>query len=276
ICHRQQRQNQLSSSSKSKWICILLSLNSCLCILFNCSVLLYVALSRLLDDINNASGVGIGGQSCELIAYLFYVSVCLVYSSYSLQAFYRLCCVVLYKYKYLVQCSTFCLIILFRWCFCCLVFLPVVLLKQKIFHQNQKYYCIARTPSIFVYFVLTMYGIPLILTTIFYLWIMFYIKNKKCGRYRENHQRDLIIIKRIMITILSLFCAEIPRIALNAYYYATGYFLPITSSVSALLESIAFIFLSMMTLYFTMQIQTRIYIKNRINKILSCRFACCC
>jgi hypothetical protein len=199
---------------------------------------------------------------------LFYdISECSVYYSYCLQAFYRLCRIVFYKKKFLLSYSLYVILIIGQWIVELILLLPPVFIKWYTRLPTEKYCLIPYTyigPEI--YHILLLYFIPLICLIIIYRWITTYMRRISrtptliiATTQRFRNQRDLIVIKRILILISILIVLRLPTVIFMIHGAITGSLYPLTYGIVGLITSVCMILIGIITIYFTSQLRKQVF-----------------
>ena len=193
---------------------------------------------------------------------------CSIYHSYYLQAFYRLCRVVFYKKKSLLNYSLFIMLIIGQWTLTITVLLPPIFLKWYV-HLPTEEYCLVPYTYLLpeTYHISIIYMIPLVCISIVYLWITLYIRYSSrasllilTANQRQRNLRDLTVIKRIIFLISILVALRFPTVIFMIYAVNVGHLYPYTFSIVGLITSVCMIFIGLMMIHTTPQLQNNLFI----------------
>ncbi len=168
---------------------------------------------------------------CYARSYLVAVALAGLYHSYLIQACFRLFRVRFYKHKQLHSSRFMFRLIWIQWLMDFLLLMPTLIL-QHYNYMPQYYYCqILYTNwrgiinvSIIVYY------FPMIVIGSIYFYIVYYMKQNRSIAIQENrqlaNQRDLTILRRIIILLGMLCMLSFPSAVLYFWYLITGYLYP--------------------------------------------------
>jgi hypothetical protein len=254
-------------------ISFLLTCNTCLSGLLTCITICLMTSSNLFN------GFLIVDLKFSCIWGLLYdIFECSLYHSYYLQSFYRLCRVVFYKKRSLRCYSLYLILILIEWLLIFLLLLPPYFLNWYSRLPTEKYCLIPYTsvgPE--VYHIIVLYTIPLICITSNYVWITIFIRDSSRTtsirltiQQRQRNQRDLTVIKRIIILISILILLRFPTIIFMIYGIINGDLFPLTYPIVGLITAICLIVIALINIYITPQLRRTIlnffnYQNNRIH-----------
>jgi hypothetical protein len=199
---------------------------------------------------------------------LFYdIFECSIYHSYYLQSFYRLCRVIFYKKRFLQSYRLYLILIVIEWLLILILLLPPYFVNWYSRLPTENYCLIPYTkvgPEIYHIFVL--YTIPLVCIISTYVWITIFIRHSSpttsgriTAQQRRRNQRDLTVIKRIIILILILVLLRFPTIIFMIYGILHGNLFPLTYAIVGLITSIFLISIGLITIYITPQLRKTIF-----------------
>ena len=200
---------------------------------------------------------------------LFYDLVqCIIYHSYYLQAFYRLCRVVFYKKRSLLSKSLFLMLIISQWLILILILLPPILFNWYA-HLPTESYCLVPYTNLLAecYHIFIIYMIPLICIAVIYIWITTFIRRSSqtatirlAATQRQRNIRDLTVIRRIILLISVLFILRFPTIILTIYAVLNHDAYQYTYSIVGLITSLCMIFIGLMMIHITPQLRNNLFI----------------
>jgi hypothetical protein len=200
---------------------------------------------------------------------LFYdMFECSIYFSYCLQGFYRLCRVVFYKKRFLLSHSLYVILIICQWLFTLVLLLPPVFINWYTRLPTDKFCLIPYTylgPEI--YHIIILYLIPLVSLATVYIWITSYMRgiSQTSGLVvavvqRQRNQRDLTVIKRIIMMMSILIVLRFPTIVFMIYAAITGSLYPSTYGIVGIITSVCLILIGIITIYITPQLRKRVLV----------------
>ena len=200
------------------------------------------------------SSISVNDYYCELRSYINYVFICAFYYSCALQAVFRLFRVVFPKQKILQSSHVFITATIIQWIIPILYILAYLLNQDFEYHPEINSCWLSfkniRALSIAMAFV---YGTPLILVSLIYVWIIRYIRQTSQTEVVRQiaNKRDLVIVKRIIILVLINMGIGIPTAFLLIIYMITNSLTSLAYHIQALslttglfIESIALGFIS--------------------------------
>ncbi len=207
---------------------------------------LYGFLSIRLEEHGNT-------KWCIWRGFLIHAVLCVLYDSYILQAIYRLCRVVLHKYKHLYTFSLFCFVIIIESIFG-IVSISPGFIAGHIVYLRTEYYCQTPFTNILaiLYIACRLFLLPIIFISIIYICLVKHLRqvNFYPRRLRSN-QRNLIIIRRILSMLSVLILLGLPSMIFLIIYMFIGYLAPITYRVGWLSVSFSLVFLAYMSIQLT-------------------------
>ncbi len=239
-------------------ISFLLTCNTCLSGLLTCIAACIMTSSNLFN------GFLVTNLDFGCIWGLFYdISQCTIYHSYYLHSFYRLCRVVFYKKKYLVSYSLYKILIIVEWLTVVVLLLPPLFLNWYAHLPTENYCLIPYTyvgPEI--YHILVLYAIPLTVIIIIYIRISIFIRDSSrrtviiiAASRRQRNQRDLTILKRVVVIVSILIVLRFPTIIFLIYGIIVGDLFPLTYSIVGLITAACLIMIGLITISITPQLR---------------------
>ncbi len=239
-------------------ISFFLTCNTCLSGLLTCLTVCLMTASNLFN------GFLIVNLKFGCIWGLFFdIFECSIYHSYYLQSLYRLCRVVFYKKKSLQSNSLYLILIVVEWLLILILLLPPYFLNWYARLPTENYCLIPYTsvgPEI--YHILVLYTIPLVCIISTYICITRFIHNSsrtisvRIGtQQRQRNQRDLMIIKRIIVLISILVLLRFPTVIFMIYGIINGSLYPLTYAIVGLITAICLIIIALITIYITPQLR---------------------
>ncbi|CAF3513584.1 unnamed protein product [Rotaria sp. Silwood1] len=200
---------------------------------------------------------------CYVFGLFYDIFECSMYYSYSIQAFYRLCRIVFYKKKYLVSHSLYIILIIIQWLLVLGFLVPTIF-----FHWYSRLpteqYCIIPYTNIRaeIYHILLLYIIPIICITTTYIWITIFMHQRAQTSLiastvlrRKRNERDLIVIKRIILLTSLLIILRFPTIIFIVYAVMSGNVFLFTYDIIGIFTSTCLIFIGISTIYTTPQLR---------------------
>ncbi|CAF0813467.1 unnamed protein product [Adineta steineri] len=163
---------------------------------------------------------------CIPVGYISYVFLNMFYWAFINQAFFRLSRIVYSKYKYLQYFWLYIILSLIELIFSCIILSPI-LFWHSITYLTKDYYCYVKftqTAGI-LWLAFGIYGIPLLLLSLIYLRITIFLRrqpNNQLLIVKQRQQRDLVVFRRILITVGLLVILGIPPIVLLIMSQITG------------------------------------------------------
>ncbi|UJR24446.1 hypothetical protein I4U23_005822 [Adineta vaga] len=195
----------------------------------------------------------------------YLISICSlsVALSYVLQAIYRL-----YRIVFptsLIHCRHYYfwfLLILLQWLFTLIICLPFLFIKGFIAYiPFEESYCVTtyRSLTASIYGSIVIYIIPLSILITIYVYVVLFIKRLQHGttihRQRQN-QRDLTVIKRIILTVNGLVFAGLPSMILWMIYLINGNLIePLIYQITWLSIQLSIVIENLLLIYFTKEIR---------------------
>lgn len=246
------------SRRELKDISLLLTCNTCLAALLTCLTVAVMISSNLftgflLVDMKFCFGWG-----------LFYdIFECSIYHSYCLQAFYRLCRVVFYKKKFLLSYNLYLILIFVQWSWIFVLLIPPVFVNWYARLPTENYCLVPYTYIVAeVYHILVLYLVPLLCIGVTYFSITSFMRRTNrastlviAAVQRQRNQRDLTVIKRIIMLVSILVTLRFPTIIFLIHGLISGGLYPLTYGVVGVITSVCLIFIGLITIYITTQLR---------------------
>ncbi|CAF1378806.1 unnamed protein product [Adineta ricciae] len=242
-------------------VTMLLTTNTYMGILAFSIVLLSTSIDVLKADVLGMSVLSEKSLvACQFQGFLIYERFGCCYSSFVLQAIYRLLRV-LYPRRLFLQSFKFNFIcIIIQWIVCFLLTLPSFIYRDAFFVLYKLDYCCGlryeRVPQ-FLYIIFNVFVLPLIYMSIIYARLIYFVSHQNLQLLQTQQgrraQRDYIIMRRILLTMIILVLAGIPNLGLaflvhfkpnlsgDYYMYRIEWMVP---SVSMLTLSIGLVFIT--------------------------------
>lgn len=197
---------------------------------------------------------------CRWCTYLYRTGLCTLYDSYMLQTIFRSCRVVLYQRRYLHSFLIYRFIVPCAFLIGFLSMSPMIILNE-IRYMPSAFYCDISLLSlpIFGYFVIRIYCCPLLFIAIVYVVLWRHVQRTNLITqmrlhlpYRlRNNTRDLIVLKRLLMTMIILIFLGLPGICLLMYFYATGNLFALVYHLTWSCVSVGCLFLCYILITFT-------------------------
>ncbi|CAF0848845.1 unnamed protein product [Adineta steineri] len=209
---------------------------------------------------------------CLLMGYFAAIFLSMVYWSFANQAFFRLCRIVYSNIKWLQYFWLYIVIPPVEFILVCLLLCPI-LLWHDIVYLSSDYYCNVANKNIrgIVWLLSLGYGTPLLLLLFIYIYITIYIyrqMNTQTLIVKQRQQRDLVVIRRILITVVLLIALQIPRIVLLIMLFITKQEYTFFARIEWLFISFSMIGLCLSMAIFTPQLRSIILKKFRPSRLV--------
>ncbi len=241
-------------------VSILLTCNTYLNALLLSSIMLLMYFYNLLGNLN--SSIVFDGRWCVIRTYLTHVCFCAFYHSFALQAIFRLFRVVFYKRRFLQSYGIFISSIILQWILSFLFILPNLLLNdfQYLPHEFNCWIAFQNIRGL-IMVTLFIYNNPLTIIFTIYTQIIRYtrrIVHVKQRRLKSN-QRDLIILKRIVILVFIIVGIGLPTFIIVFIDIITKSAVPFAYHIQGLSISLGVLIGSVSLVFVTPQIQKVFY-----------------
>ncbi len=154
----------------------------------------------------------------------------------------------------------------------CILFCPIVI-WHGIVYIAKEHYCFVNFSNVraVLWFLLNIYGIPLLLLLLIYLRITIFLgqhSNNQTLVIKQRQQRDLAVIRRIIIIISLLVTLGIPTTVLLLILYITGQGLSLFYRIAWFTASLSMIALSLSMVVLTPQLKNIVLKKFRHNRVI--------
>ncbi|CAF0967914.1 unnamed protein product [Rotaria sordida] len=257
---------------------LLLTCNSCFATLLTCITMWIMTSSNLFTGF-----LLYNMKFCVAWGVFYDIFECAIYFSYCLQAFYRLCRIVFYTKKFLTSFSLNFILIICQWLLIFAFLIPPGFINWYARLPTENFCLIPYTSVIpEIYHILVLYLIPLICIGTIYIWITRFMRQTSQAStlviaviQRQRNQRDLTVIKRIIMLIGVLIVLRFPTIIFMIYAIIVGYTYSLTYGIVGVTTSTCLIFIGFSTIYTTPQLRKRIhdYFVHGNNRVQSERIA---
>lgn len=239
-------------------VALLLTFHTCLCALFLCLTVSIMICSNLfggflLHDMN----------FCHIWGLIYDIFECHIYYGYCLQAIYRLCRIVFYKKRKLLNMKLYLILTAGQWFLILILMIPPITVHWYVRLPTENYCLIPYTylgPEI--YHILFLYLIPLISLSIVYIWITIFMRTVTkvptvvlATVQRVRNQRDLTVIRRILMLVSILVVLRFPTIIFMTHAAIVGSLFEFTYGIVGIITSICLILIGIITSYITPQLR---------------------
>ena len=206
--------------------------------------------------------VSFDGWWCKIKGYLLYISGCTFFHTFALQGIYRFCRI-LHQTK--IRLQSFRLYVILSgslWIFTSLELLTSFLIGDIEYIIND-YHCQFVPTSIRGSFTVYTIGfvIPFTITVCCYMWTMYNIRKQTAALstidQQASVQRDMVVMKRLMIFLTVLTTAAAPHVFLPVIYLITGALPEFVISLEWLITSIAIVCVLIILFFITPQLTKR-------------------
>ncbi len=241
----------------------LLLANTCICTLELCfSDLIIYTFIIINDSTSMISLTSLYDQQylCPIRSYFLFTGFSLLYTSYCLQAYYRLCQVVFYKGNYSYK--IFVYLCLIQWIFSFILVLPMLLTDSFVYLPTEFFCPIPFTKPLSVtYIAVSVYGVFITIFATIYLWIYVYASRTTMITVQRRRiiDRQLRMLKRMILPTFSLIFLGIVYLTLFfqaiANQYQTHF---LTYRLSYLFIAIGMSFIHIITILHTPPIKTAV------------------
>ncbi len=247
----------------------LLIANTYLAIILSCVALFDMYAHNIYGIFHQESTLENGW--CYGRTYFLHVGCTSLYYSCLLQACFRLFRVVFYKYRQLQTFRFIVQLVIVQWLMAFLSMI-ILLLLRYFEYVPQLYHCqipFTNSQGMIVSFSI-IFVIPINAIAGIYCYIMYYIKYKANSPIQRNrrrtYQRDVIVLRRIIILIGILFIISVPTIILWMTYLITGYLHPLIHHIEWLIYSITLVVLSIALAFLSPDLQQLVLVTWRRNR----------
>jgi hypothetical protein len=251
---------------------ILLASYTCLAMLLSAIVLLSMITSSLFGFI----GIHLYDHGntvwCRCCGFLIHGFLCALYDTYSLQGIFRFFRVVFHRRQVLHSFNLYCIISPFGMVFSLMCISPVLFWNNVIYLPSE-FFCqtpFTDLPAI-LYVAGRLYGFPLISLSAMYWYLVRCVRRisplaetADVRRRCQNNARDMIVIKRLFITLMLLLLLGMPSIIFLIIFLFTGHLPSITYRIGWLSVSFSLVCLTFMLIKHTVPLRDTV--KRLINK----------
>lgn len=210
---------------------------------------------------------------CLWRGYLVHGFCCALYDAYGLQAIFRFFRIVFHRRKILHNFYLYRIIIPIEMT-TAVIFISPVLIWKIVTYLPSEFYC--QTPFVdlpaILYVAGRLYGFPLGILFGTYWYLLRYVRRTTpladtddARRRVRNNARDVIVIRKLLITIIILVFLGLPSIIFLILFICTGNLLAITYRIGWCSVSFSLVFLIMTLIKYT--IPLRDTIKKLINNV---------
>ncbi|CAF0960465.1 unnamed protein product [Rotaria sordida] len=155
-----------------------------------------------------------------------------------------------------------------QWLLIIILLLPPILLNWYIQLPTEQYCLVPYTDVIAeVYHIVILYVIPLLCIGISYLWVTKFIRKSSrapttflATQQRQRNQRDLTIIKRMVIVVSVLIALRFPTVIFMIYAISIGHLYSLTFSIVGFFTSTCLIFIGLVIIYITPPIKKHLFL----------------
>ena len=181
--------------------------------------------------------ISVNDSWCQFRGYLVNVGFCALYYSCLLNSIFRLVRIVFYKFKYLQSCAVFLNLIFLQW------FISFMLILVNLFNGDyeylpQQYRCWIsfKNPRGLLIASIIIYICPSVTILLIYIYILRYVRrtNPVKPRQQKTIERDIIILKRIMIFIFTIILLGLPTVSILIIWVITGVLIPMAYHIQGL------------------------------------------
>ncbi|CAF3799138.1 unnamed protein product [Adineta steineri] len=249
-------------------ITIVYCINIDLVILIYTGITIYFNIETLLGDLY---GYNFNSSWCMFLGYFSPVILATLYWSFVDQAFFRLCRIVYSTKRFFQHLYLYVSIFPIQFILICLLTSPIYF-WHDVEYLTTEYYCYV--PYInyrsIIWLAFICYGIPIIFIALMYLHITIFLRRQTNNQrllIKQRQDRDLCVIRRIVITICLLLALGIPAIILLIMLFITGEEYPLLMRIEWFFVSLSMFGLTLFTSVFTPQLKNiifKIFQHNRI------------
>ncbi|CAF3721321.1 unnamed protein product [Adineta steineri] len=204
--------------------------------------------------------------------FLGYFSPVVLTTLYWCFAFYRFCRVVYSPYRWLQYIWVYIIMVPIEFLLICILFYPILYWHDVVYIPNEHYCYVPYTHFRgILWLAFNCYGIPTTSLSLIYLRITIYLRqqtNNQILAIKQRQDRDLLVIRRILITIGLLLALGIPGVVFLVMLRITGEEYPLLLRIEWVFVSLSMIGLSISTVFFTSQLKQIIFKKFKNNRII--------
>jgi hypothetical protein len=218
-------------------------------------MMLIVYAYNLYGDLHPS--VSVNDEWCQLRAYFTFCGCSALYYSCLLQSIFRLFRVIFYRRKMLQSSLFFMIAIIIQWILSCII--PLYnYLAHDYEYMALEYRCwISFTNTLgFSIAILFTYLTPLLATIVIYVYLIRHIRQtNQIQQRRISNERDILVLKRIVMCVLAICALEIPTIIIWFIYLVSHYLIPLSYQIQGLSLVIGLFFITVCFIFITPQIQ---------------------
>jgi hypothetical protein len=207
---------------------------------------------------NIGLSLSFAGRWCQLRIYFVHVCFCSLFYSFVLQAMFRLFRIVLYRYRHLQSFNVCMTSILLQWMISFLCILPNLLLHDFQYVPTE-FNCWIDFENVrgLVMLTFNIFNNPLSIIFIIYTHIVRYVRRTAHRRQirQKANQRDLAVLKRIVILVFIVVSIGLPTVVLIIVYLVTNHIIPFAYHIQGLSISLGVLVASICSIFVTPQIQ---------------------
>jgi hypothetical protein len=153
-----------------------------------------------------------------------------------------------------------------------ILFYPLVV-RRDLIYLPKEYFCSIKFSNLraALWIFINAYGIPFVLLLLMYIRIMIYIRqqsNNQTIAVKRRQRRDLVLIRRILITVSLLFSFGIPGMILMARMFITGEEHPLSHRISDLPVGLSVAVLSIVLIYSIPQLKSIVVKKRKRSQLM--------
>lgn len=244
---------------KTRSVPLLLASYTCLAILLSAIMLASMCIASLCGYLGIHLEEHDNTPWCLWRGYLIHGFCCALYDAYGIQAIFRFFRVVFFRKKFLHNFYLYCILIPIEM-FIAVVFISPVLTMKIVTYLPSEFYCqtpFSNLPAI-LYVAGRLYGFPLFVLFGTYWYLVRYVQRttpladtNDARRRARNDAREVVVIKRLLITVVLLVCLGLPSIIFLFIFIFTGYLSTITYRIGWLSVSFSLVFLLFMLIKYT-------------------------
>jgi hypothetical protein len=153
-----------------------------------------------------------------------------------------------------------------------IIFYPLVV-RRDIIYLPREYFCSFKFSNLRagLWIFINAYGIPFVLLLLMYIRIMIHIRqqpNNQTMTVKRRQRRDLVLIRRILITVSLLLTVGIPGMILMARMFITGEEHPLSHRISDLPVGLSVAVLSIVLIYSIPQLKSIVVKKRKRSQLM--------
>ncbi|CAF0987594.1 unnamed protein product [Adineta steineri] len=208
---------------------------------------------------------------CVVLGYLAPTLACSLFWAFVNQAFFRLCRVVYPTVRRLQSYQLYIILPFIELIFSCIL-MSLILFLHSIIYLPTDYYCFVPFTNVYSMFwlVLNNYGSPVGVLLFIYIRITIFLRrqtNTPTLIVKQRQHPDLLVIRRILITVGFVISLGIPAMIFLVMFFITNEQYPLTFPFLCFFISISMLGLCLLTIIFTPQLKktvVKIVQQNRV------------